>query len=74
MKVPLEITADFTYLRFHGPGLAKYAGSYSTKQLKLWADRIDAWRKQLVGIYVYFNNDIGGAAIKDATELKRLLE
>src|SRR5688572_1269124 len=28
MKTPLEITADFTYIRFHGPGAAKYRDSY----------------------------------------------
>jgi len=27
MQTPLEITADFTYIRFHGPGAAKYRGS-----------------------------------------------
>ncbi len=29
MKMPVEITADFAYIRFHGPTSAKYWGSYS---------------------------------------------
>jgi uncharacterized protein YecE (DUF72 family) len=70
---PLEITANFTYVRFHGPGKAKYAGSYSKDRLKSWAARLSDWRKDLRDIYVYFNNDIGGCAVKNAEELKELL-
>src|SRR6185436_8408772 len=40
MKVPHEITANFAYVRFHGPTSAKYAGSYSTDELRAWAERI----------------------------------
>lgn len=72
MKLPLEITAEFTYLRFHGPGTAKYSGSYSQRDLQQWARRLDNWRKGLSAIYVYFNNDVGGWAVRNATELKRL--
>jgi uncharacterized protein YecE (DUF72 family) len=73
MRTPLEITADFTYLRFHGPGEAKYQGSYSKRELKEWANRINDWRGQLKGIYVYFNNDIGGHAVWNAQTLKELI-
>jgi len=73
MRTPLEITADFTYLRFHGPGEAKYQGSYSKRELQDWADRINDWRAQLKGIYVYFNNDIGGHAVRNAQTLKEML-
>ena len=74
MKTPLELTADFTYIRFHGPGAAKYQGSYSKAQLKEWAGRITEWRRQLKGIYVYFNNDIGGHAVKNAFTLRELVQ
>lgn len=70
---PLEITADFTYIRFHGPGKAKYAGSYSTSQLKEWAKRIGEWRRELSEVYVYFNNDIGGHAVNNARQLAESL-
>lgn len=73
MQTPLEITADFTYIRFHGPGAAKYAGSYSNEQLYDWAARIKDWRKKLTAVYVYFNNDIGGHAIWNALKLKELV-
>jgi uncharacterized protein YecE (DUF72 family) len=67
---PVEITADFTYIRFHG---ANYSGSYSDEQLRYWAGRIQQWRKGLRDVYVYFNNDIGGHAIENAKELRRLV-
>lgn len=72
-QTPLEITSDFTYIRFHGPGKAKYAGSYSPAQLKEWADRIGRWRRELSGVYVYFNNDIGGHAFRNAKQLTELV-
>ena len=74
MKVPNEITANFSYIRFHGPTSAKYFGSYSTEQLRVWARRISEWRRELSAIYVYFNNDPGGEAVKNALELKRLVK
>lgn len=73
MKVPHELTARFTYIRFHGPTSAKYAGWYSTRELREWAKRIENWRGQVSEVYVYFNNDPEGAAVKNALELKDLL-
>jgi uncharacterized protein YecE (DUF72 family) len=70
MKTPLEITADFTYVRFHGPGNAKYSGSYSRQDLLTWAKRVHRWRRELLAVYVYFNNDIGAAAVRNAASLK----
>ena len=73
MKVPLEVTTSFSYIRFHGPTSAKYFGSYSAAQLREWAKRIADWSSSLSAIYVYFNNDPGGEAVKNALELKRLV-
>ena len=74
MRTPIEITAKFTYIRFHGPGAAKYRGSYSGSALREWADRIRDWSASNVDTYVYFNNDIGGHAITNAKTLKQLTE
>ena len=74
MKVPNEITADFSYVRFHGPTSAKYWGSYSDAQLRKWAERIDEWRRQLSSVYVYFNNDPGGEAVKNALTLNSRIQ
>lgn len=73
MQTPLEITADFTYLRFHGPGRAKYCGSYSKTELSQWARRIRDFRRDLSAVYVYFNNDVGGWAVKNARTLINLV-
>jgi len=62
--------ADFSYIRFHGPTSAKYWGSYSDGALRKWAERIDSWRRDLSAVYVYFNNDPEGAAVRNALTLK----
>jgi uncharacterized protein YecE (DUF72 family) len=69
---PLEITADFTYVRLHGPG-GKYQGSYSEEALREWAAQIRRWRRRLKHIYVYFDNDQEAFAVGNALELKRLV-
>jgi uncharacterized protein YecE (DUF72 family) len=66
------ITADFTYIRLHGPGGA-YQGSYSQATLQHWADRINAWRKELRAVYTYFDNDQAGYAVENALTLKSVI-
>src|SRR5687767_718232 len=73
MQTPLQVTADFTYIRFHGPDATKYRGSYSDAALREWAERITQWGNSNVDSYVYFNNDVGGHAITNAQTLKQLL-
>ncbi|HEY2013455.1 MAG TPA: DUF72 domain-containing protein [Bryobacteraceae bacterium] len=68
-----HITADFTYVRLHGPEGA-YQGSYSEASLEHWAARIDQWRKQLRAVHVYFDNDQAAYAVENALSLKRLLD
>jgi uncharacterized protein YecE (DUF72 family) len=69
---PLEVTADFTYVRLHGPG-GKYQGSYSDADLRAWARRVRAWRRRLRAIYVYFDNDQGGFAAANAQRLRQMV-
>jgi len=71
---PQEITADFTYIRMHGPGAASYSGSYSPESLKLWAQRIKNWQRDLKAVYVYFNNDAEGHAVRNALQLRAYWE
>jgi len=68
---PLEITADFVYVRLHGPG-GKYQGSYSDKDLSVWADRIQSWRRRKK-VYVYFDNDQAAHAAHNALRLRELI-
>ena len=70
---PIHLTADWTYIRLHGPTNRKYQGSYSQRELQAWADRIRQWSPKLKAIYVYFDNDDSAYAAFNAIELKKLL-
>ena len=70
---PLTVTADFAYVRLHGPGEEKYQGSYNTDRLRRWSKQIQDWSKQLAAIYIYFDNDQAGYAARNALSLKRML-
>jgi uncharacterized protein YecE (DUF72 family) len=69
----LVLTADFTYVRLHGPG-GKYQGCYADEKLRKWAERIAGWSRKLKGIYLYFDNDDSGYAPRNALELKHLVK
>jgi uncharacterized protein YecE (DUF72 family) len=69
---PLQVTADWSYIRLHGPG-AKYQGSYEQVALRTWAERIRQWSGTLKAIYVYFDNDQAAFAAHNALELDRLV-
>jgi uncharacterized protein YecE (DUF72 family) len=67
---PPEITAGWTYLRFHGQ---HYGGSYPSEFLRTEAQWIAALAARGLDVYAYFNNDIGGHAIRNARELRGFL-
>jgi uncharacterized protein YecE (DUF72 family) len=59
---PLWHTAGWGYLRFH-EGAADPWPSYGRQALASWADRVrTAWPGE-ADVYVYFNNDPGGATV-----------
>lgn len=72
-QAPLEITADFTYVRLHGPAAGKYQGSYSDEKLSEWARWIEQQAKKLKAVYVYFDNDQAGYAAKNALTLNAMV-
>ncbi|MEV4219402.1 DUF72 domain-containing protein [Nonomuraea sp. NPDC049725] len=65
---PFWDTAGWGYVRLH-EGRAGFA--YGDTSLKTWARRVreSGWRDA----YVYFNNDPGGAAVRNAARFARLL-
>ena len=69
---PVEVTADFVYVRLHGPASQAYRGNYGLAVLRKWASRIEAWRKARKRVYVYFDNDEKAFAAADALRLKDL--
>lgn len=72
---PWELTADWTYVRFHGPNALdrKYWGLYGGRRLRPAADRLGAWLDDGHDVFAYFNNDYEGSAVKDAKWLARRL-
>jgi len=67
----LRATASFVYVRLHGPDVDHlYGGSYSDEALRWWADRIREWAATGKDVYVYFNNDGGGNAVRNAETLR----
>jgi uncharacterized protein YecE (DUF72 family) len=69
---PWERTADFVYVRGHGPS-GRYEGRYKAARLVSWAKSILSWRCGGCDVYVYFDNDKKSAAPMDALALARLI-
>ncbi|MGV9825305.1 DUF72 domain-containing protein [Gordonia sp. NPDC003429] len=66
---PLWRTADFGYLRMHS-GRASPPTAYGVRAIDTWAGRLG----ETFGtddVYVYFNNDTGGAAVDNALTMIR---
>jgi uncharacterized protein YecE (DUF72 family) len=67
-----ESTADFMYLRLHGPR-ELYASGYTEGELDEWAARVSAWRSRGQDAYVYFDNNVRAHAPFDALGLRQRL-
>lgn len=67
---PRVLTADWSYLRFHGPGANT---GYPHQRVSAWADRIAQYRSEVKAVYAAFNNDAQGHAVTDAKRLSRYL-
>src|SRR5919202_583306 len=66
-----ELTADWTLIRFHY-GRRGRRGNYSETELEEWAQRIEEWR-QRAEVYLYFNNDWEGFAIRNGLWMRARL-
>ncbi len=69
---PEIVTADFAYLRLHGPD-GYYQSKYSDEELENYKLRIMNYLEEGLSVYCYFNNDFQGFAIDNAKKLKSLL-
>jgi len=70
---PKKLTADFVYVRLHGPG-APYQGSYPLRTLCGWAGAFTAWMKQGRDIFCFFDNDQQAYAVHNAVRLADMLQ
>ncbi|MFO1188208.1 MAG: DUF72 domain-containing protein [Alphaproteobacteria bacterium] len=69
---PVKVTADFAYLRLHGPD-GPYGGCYDDQALRRWAMRCIAWREAGLDVFCYFDNDEAGYAAQNAATLRRMM-
>ncbi|MBW4574305.1 MAG: DUF72 domain-containing protein [Aphanothece sp. CMT-3BRIN-NPC111] len=70
--VPLDIrlTAPWTYIRMHS---GQRGIGYSDEELSNWATHIRSFLQEKADVYVYFNNDPEGHAIRDSKRLNTML-
>ena len=73
LRCPLAATSDFAYIRFHGNS-SLYSSCYSDEELADWARGIADFDENLKTVYIYFNNDVEGFAIKNAITIRDYLE
>jgi uncharacterized protein YecE (DUF72 family) len=71
-RAPPRLTGRFRYVRFHGR-TGKYAGRYGAGALREFAESYLASAADGVPVFVYFNNDQGGHAVRDALDLLALV-
>lgn len=64
------VTSDIVYYRLHGPE-AMCASSYSDEWLFKLAQKISSYEKT---VFVFFNNDVGGHAVRNAELLKKYVQ
>jgi uncharacterized protein YecE (DUF72 family) len=69
-RVPQVVTGGWSYVRFHQG--RRTGPFYPRAKLRRWADRLAG--TEATEVYVFFNNDPQGAAVRDATTLTELLE
>lgn len=72
LPCPVVATGPAVYVRFHGPS-GRYTGCYSEEDLAEWAEKIREVSALAQAVYAYFNNDIDGFAVGNATRLRELL-
>lgn len=72
LPIQEKVTSKIIYIRLHG-GEILYGSNYSESELKKWAEKIKSWHDKGKTIFVYFNNDAYGFAVKNAMTLKKIL-
>jgi uncharacterized protein YecE (DUF72 family) len=66
-----ELTADFTFVRLHY-GRRGRRGNYGPSELDAWAQELRRFARK-ADVFVYFNNDWEGFAVRNATGLRERL-
>jgi uncharacterized protein YecE (DUF72 family) len=72
LRPPEVITANFIYIRLHGPEV-RYRGSYSQQFIESLANKICRWTDDGYDVFCYFDNDEAGYAAINALQLSQLV-
>lgn len=70
---PLVADGGLVYVRLHGPG-GSQDGNYRAPGLRRWADRARGWNRAAKEVFLFFDNDARGCAVKNGTRILGLLE
>lgn len=68
---PRQRVGPLAYVRLHG--VTRYGGAYDDETLASWADWMTGEHERGHDVFVYFNNDVGGHAPRDAIRLRERL-
>jgi len=63
---PIAVTSEIGYVRLHGRA---YGGNYGSASLNTWAKRLQDMQRDARDVWVFFNNDLGGHAPRNAQSL-----
>jgi uncharacterized protein YecE (DUF72 family) len=70
---PMIAEGDLVYIRLHGPGTA-HTGTYRAPGLRNWVDRARGWNRASKDVFLFFDNDERGYAIKNGARAIGLLQ
>lgn len=73
LRVTGPVTADFIFVRRHGPQRS-YSSDYSDEQLRQDARILEDALHRGLDARIFFNNDVEGFAVKNALSLQRMVE
>jgi uncharacterized protein YecE (DUF72 family) len=74
LRSPEMVTANFIYMRLHGPLKEPYRGAYPVSFLEERAGVIRGWLSEGRAVYVFFDNTMEGDAARDALKLFQMLD
>ena len=70
----IKVTADFTYVRWHGRSSRPwYYYRYNEQELLEWVPKINELETKVKVVYGYFNNHFRGFAVQNALQFLKLL-
>lgn len=73
VKIDSPSTADFVYMRRHGP-TSLYSSRYNETEIMRDAFLIKKYSKTNMDIFVYYNNDANAWAVQNALQLKEMIK